>query len=379
MTRERFYIWSGCLLICGVLSAESALAQSAGGGAASKSVEVLQIVFVILAAGFGSALGWLLSSEAKPYRKMLYAVIAVAAAAIILFGSTPISMATTVIAALLGFIIAFGRKAKEAFSGMYSPPTTFGSSRWATPDDLQERDLFGTDAIRIGQASNEQGELEWVSYKGDRHLLTVAPTRAGKGTTQIIPNLLTYEGSMLVIDPKGENALLTAVRRKSMGQNVHIVDPWGIVKLDASDFETGEPIAVTPSGDVKLSDPTKSCFNPMDWLDVRDPDCAENAMLLASAIVVEGNSKDRFGMKKPKLCCMVSLCMWQPIPKRMAKGTLDASEISSSLAEKSWMSSLREWRAPCTPLFAALASAAFKKKKRCSPASWPRSNPTHTF
>ena len=52
-----------------------------------------------------------------------------------------------------------------------------------------------------------------LHYTGDRHLLTVAPTRAGKGVAAIIPNLLTYPGSALVIDPKGENAMVTALRR----------------------------------------------------------------------------------------------------------------------------------------------------------------------
>ena len=121
--------------------------------------------------------------------------------------------------------------------------------------------------------------MEWVSYKGDRHLLTVAPTRAGKGTTQIVPNLLTYEGSALVIDPKGENAAITAEQRYQMGHEIHVVDPWMITPLDGL---------------------TTSSFNPLDWLDTDDPDLPENAMLLASALVVEGNSKDPFWDEEAK-------------------------------------------------------------------------------
>lgn len=46
----------------------------------------------------------------------------------------------------------------------------------------------------------------WPNFQdGIGHLLTIAPTRAGKGTGQIIPNLLTWIGSVLVIDIKGEN------------------------------------------------------------------------------------------------------------------------------------------------------------------------------
>jgi type IV secretion system protein VirD4 len=108
--------------------------------------------------------------------------------------------------------------------------------------------------------------------------LTVAPTRSGKGTTAIIPNLLTYEGSALVIDPKGENAMITAERRVGLKQEVLIVDPWGITGL--------EPIAR---------------FNPLDWLDPNDPDVSENAMMLADAIVVSNpNSREPFWDEEAK-------------------------------------------------------------------------------
>src|SRR5262245_47095871 len=42
-----------------------------------------------------------------------------------------------------------------------------------------------------------------ILYAEDRHLVTIAPTGAGKGRGVIIPNLLRFEGSVIVIDPKG--------------------------------------------------------------------------------------------------------------------------------------------------------------------------------
>src|SRR5262245_32046853 len=61
----------------------------------------------------------------------------------------------------------------------------------------------------------------------DRHLVTIAPTGAGKGRGVIIPNLLRFEGSVIVIDPKGETWHVTARRRKEMGQEVRLLDPFG--------------------------------------------------------------------------------------------------------------------------------------------------------
>jgi len=66
-------------------------------------------------------------------------------------------------------------------------------------------------------------------YSGEGHLFTVAPTGAGKGRSAIIPNLLSYSGPVICIDPKGENTQVTARRRRDMGQQVVILDPFRTV------------------------------------------------------------------------------------------------------------------------------------------------------
>lgn len=78
----------------------------------------------------------------------------------------------------------------------------------------------------------EQGVLpleEPILYGEDRHLLTIAPTGAGKGRGVIIPNLLRFEGSVIVIDPKGETWHTTHRRRAEMGQEVRVLDPFGVL------------------------------------------------------------------------------------------------------------------------------------------------------
>ena len=68
-----------------------------------------------------------------------------------------------------------------------------------------------------------------IGLVDSRHMLTIAGSRTGKGTSAIVPNLLKWEGSVLVIDPKGTNAAVTARARKEMGQQVFIVDPFNVV------------------------------------------------------------------------------------------------------------------------------------------------------
>ncbi|HEV8414165.1 MAG TPA: type IV secretory system conjugative DNA transfer family protein [Bryobacteraceae bacterium] len=108
----------------------------------------------------------------------------------------------------------------------------------------------------------------------ENHTLIVARTRTGKGTRVIIPTLLRYfMGSALVIDPKGENAAVTArARMKPMGpagpgQAVHIINPWG--ELAPTFQQLGLPSAT---------------YNPLDILDRDDSNVVSTAQDLAAAI-----------------------------------------------------------------------------------------------
>jgi type IV secretion system protein VirD4 len=89
------------------------------------------------------------------------------------------------------------------------------------------REPFGFSAPRLPTEA-PLGEAP-VLYGEDRHLVTIAPTGAGKGRGVIIPNLLRFEGSVIVIDPKGETWHVTHRRRKEMGQEVRLLDPFGAV------------------------------------------------------------------------------------------------------------------------------------------------------
>lgn len=92
-------------------------------------------------------------------------------------------------------------------------------------------DQHSTGFIRIDNSQNNADRL--VSDNG--HLLTIAPTGAGKGVGCIIPTLLNYPGSTVIIDPKGENYAVTHQYRRSLGQDVILLDPFNGVKDTLSD------------------------------------------------------------------------------------------------------------------------------------------------
>jgi type IV secretion system protein VirD4 len=88
----------------------------------------------------------------------------------------------------------------------------------------------------------ETGQPVWLD--GEGHLITFARTGAGKGRGALIPNLLTYEGPAIVIDPKGEACHVTARRRREMGQKVHIIDPFGIISPETDSLNPMDAFAI---------------------------------------------------------------------------------------------------------------------------------------
>lgn len=107
---------------------------------------------------------------------------------------------------------------------------------------------------------------EMIKYAGDSHLMTIAPTGSGKGRGVIIPNLLTYTGPVIVVDPKGENYAVTARRRKEMGQEVYVLDPFKVM-VEESDS-----------------------LNPLDIFDLKNSDVETDAQMLAELISSESMS-----------------------------------------------------------------------------------------
>jgi len=117
------------------------------------------------------------------------------------------------------------KKPAEASGQGTRPEVTDLLLGWKAADPAKDPIGFSAPRQPDPDAVNEVPIL----YGEDRHLVTIAPTGAGKGRGVIIPNLLRFEGSVIVIDPKGETWHVTARRRKEMGQEVRLLDPFGAV------------------------------------------------------------------------------------------------------------------------------------------------------
>ena len=108
-----------------------------------------------------------------------------------------------------------------------------GSARWANDKEIRNAHLVQDDGIVIGK---HKGEI--LRFPGQQFVLLAAPTRSGKGVGVVIPNLLTYTGSVVVLDIKQENYHITAgYRRDVLRQETWLFNPFA----EDREPDTGRP------------------------------------------------------------------------------------------------------------------------------------------
>jgi type IV secretion system protein VirD4 len=104
------------------------------------------------------------------------------------------------IAALIAAVAMSIWRAREA-----KKVTTYGSARWAELGEIRRAGLLHGEGVLLGRWRSA-----YLQYDGPEHVLCFAPTRSGKGVGLVVPTLLTWPGSAIVHDIKGENWSLTA-------------------------------------------------------------------------------------------------------------------------------------------------------------------------
>lgn len=167
-----------------------------------------------------------------------------------------------------------------------NPPPLYGSARWPTAADLRpylrDKAAFNDPRSILLGSYTEEGQSNpagFVHWDGDGHLLTIAPTRSGKGKTTIIPNLLRYRGSCVVLDPKGELFEATSKWRSSLGP---------VYRIAPLDDGAGKPVhRFDPVSRVQREADARSIAQQMFPHDPRSPAFfADDAVGFMTAIIM---------------------------------------------------------------------------------------------
>ena len=161
--------------------------------------------------------------------------------------------------------VALGRRSKGV-EGLH------GTARWAKKEEIEDAGLLQPNAnkesVYIG-AYRDKGKIRYLTHDGAEHVLAIAPTRSGKGVGLVIPTLLSWTGSVLCYDIKGENWALTSGWRQKYAKNI-------VMKFE-------------PTSD----DGTSIKFNPLEEIDLEsDRDVADTQNIAMMIVDPDGKGLD---------------------------------------------------------------------------------------
>lgn len=121
-------------------------------------------------------------------------------------------------------------------------PPLHGAARFAKEGEIRRAGFRADNGIVVGKKDGK-----FLTFGGSEHCIVEAPTRSGKGVGIVIPNLLSWQASVVVLDVKRENWDATAGFRQKFGQAVYLFNP------------------TDPEG-------RTARYNPLGYIDRTDPD-----------------------------------------------------------------------------------------------------------
>lgn len=99
----------------------------------------------------------------------------------------------------------------------------FGDARFASKREVTKAGLLGENGIIVGRKHGK-----YLMFAGQQHSIISAPTRSGKGVGIVIPNLLNWPESVVVLDIKQENWDITSGYRAKHGQACYLFNPAAV-------------------------------------------------------------------------------------------------------------------------------------------------------
>lgn len=167
----------------------------------------------------------------------------------------------------------------------------FLANRSGSKDTVAAWDAGFAEAEKTGLATKagiylgEDPKTKMVlRYAGDRHLMTLGPNGSGKSMRLLYENLCRLRDySIVVVDPKGDLARLTADKRREAGSEVVILDPFGASGLGSNGCN---PLRGLNPDAADFPDDALSLAEAIIRLEGKEPHFAASAQDLVAALIM---------------------------------------------------------------------------------------------
>lgn len=194
------------------------------GGFVLLGLGLLSALSLLWSANYAGAV-WLLTRKSEVWRRFIAGDIGLPILQAWTWWSLPmmarlLRIATGGLAAEIGLLAATGYVTVKTPWKIRAPE---GGTRIATLGDLKRAGMLEGEPGKSMLLGTFKGRD--VRYSGDSHFYVNGPSRSGKGRGFVMPNLLEWEGSAIVLDVKRENWRLTGAARAALGQSVFELAP----------------------------------------------------------------------------------------------------------------------------------------------------------
>ena len=125
------------------------------------------------------------------------------------------------VSGLVAAVVCYGAVCMAIIGAMQETVSLHGDARFATKGEVEKAGLFGKTGIIVGKWGNT-----FILFAGMQFVLLAAPTRSFKGVGVVIPNLMNWRESAVVLDVKLENYKITSLFRSKHGQKVFLWNPF---------------------------------------------------------------------------------------------------------------------------------------------------------
>ena len=123
-----------------------------------------------------------------------------------------------------------------------------------------------------------------LPYVGDRHIVTLGPNGSGKSRRLLLPNLARLPNwSILVVDPKGDLATMTASYRANRGNKIVMLNPFNVLGLGSNGFN---PVAALDPKSDDFPDDALGLAEALVRVQGQEPHWSESAQDLLAALIM---------------------------------------------------------------------------------------------